>query len=838
MYSFEYPAGMTVGRVCFEISLKPFRELNEAYIRRKCIELFEQWKALLLKANAVSVLLWAGDGSEILDYRGNLDDEIEWCKYLGQAVQPDPPPAYDPDRKGLHGRPRHYMENPPMITYRDLRLIIAVLKQTGKESTGFDVSVGATFDPGPEFTRSGFKYRRHTEILSGVIGGEYGHDASKAYGKNWVHCTASLASDDTGYAAYPHGIPDNLPFGTFLGAQYRELASAVGYDYIWFSNGFGYSRDSWSWTGECFDGVAFSTGKGKAAREAILRFWNNFTEACPGVRIETRGSNLSTGMDISAHGTPLDKIYGFLPITPPNSPWAALDARFGLELAGYMSHIAVDCREGYLFRYYIHDPWWINSPWFDRFNRCPHDIYMPLSVARLDENLNVTQPYGINFLTADDSFGEMPWRCPTETIPYIMDAFSHYPDAPGPLTWVYPFDHYHKIGYSDERAGEVLFGDWFVSGALDSGMPLNTVIADRFFPGAAEKLAGRSIIVSIVPDAGSALEAAIMKALDMGGDVLLYGPAGHASDSLLSLLGIERSPAALEGVFSMESKLASDHAANGIFSGTLVHSALLSGGGLDMTAAGKTEACVLANSPEGVRAYCMFGKALSGRLAWVRGSFIAPGDPDARLPSAFSPSEHVMPGFYLRAILERFGITICFDKNSPDDACPIMLYSENGGALYITGYAPDTTGRMKLSLPDGAPVMTGTECIVEGSIAEYAQPRWWHNECRTFVRQAACGRISNIVRPSVFPGVDRRIYLTGLIDADVTFRTAPGTKARMVATASAARGDDDAAKETNVTIEELDGGRMLARHITGTLMICWGAGDSCPVIPLEWSGLN
>ena len=126
-----------------------------------------------------------------------------------------------------------------------------------------------------------------------------------------------------------------------------------------------------------------------------------------------------------------------------------------------MSHIAETPSEGYLFRYYTHDPWWINSPWFDRYNRQPHDIYLPLSVARLDENLRVMQPYGINFLTADDSFGNLPRRCPVEVIPHLLDAYSHYPDSAGPVTWVYPFEQYHKIGFKD-RAGEVLL----VTGSL------------------------------------------------------------------------------------------------------------------------------------------------------------------------------------------------------------------------------------------------------------------------------------------------------------------------------------------------------------------------------------
>ena len=28
-------------------------------------------------------MLWTADGSEILDYRGRLDDRVEWARYIG-----------------------------------------------------------------------------------------------------------------------------------------------------------------------------------------------------------------------------------------------------------------------------------------------------------------------------------------------------------------------------------------------------------------------------------------------------------------------------------------------------------------------------------------------------------------------------------------------------------------------------------------------------------------------------------------------------------------------------------------------------------------------------------
>jgi hypothetical protein len=816
MYGFDYPERMNVGRVCLEMSLKPFKSMEQAEIEKVCIELFDQWKELLLRAKGCAVMLWVGDGSEILEYNRDMKEPLEWGRYLGLANPPMNPGTWDPRRMGLHSTPRYYTGEPAVITYGDLRRITGALKTAGEKYTGFPAAVGATFDPGPEFAVSPFKFQRHREISEK-------HMADLTASAGWVHCTAVLHGEARPYAAFPQGIPEGLPLGTFLGAQYKIFAEDLGFDYIWFSNGFGFSRDSWSWTGECFDGGAFLPGAAERVSGQILEFWNLFTQACPGVRIETRGSNLSTGMDIAAHGSPLSSIYPFLPFAPPNSPWAALDAQFGLELAGYMSHIAETPPEGFLFRYYTHDPWWVNSPWFDRYNRQPHDIYLPLAVARLDENLRVTPPYGVNFLTADDSFGNMPRRCPVEVIPHILEAYSHYPDRPGPVTWVYPFAQYHRIGRDSGRAGEVLFGDWFIKSGLDAGMPLNTVISDTNFLGAQEKLSGRTVLVLPVPDGGSPIEGAVLGALSNRADILLYGPVDHASGELLSLLGL-RTGDPKEGDFTISSALPGDRVLHGTASKVLRHRALVSGGGLNTFFTGGAELAVSAAGEGRDYAYAVFNSgARGGRLAWVRGSFPAHDNAEQRLPKDFEAGEFFPPGSLLREILVKFGISLNFTRYDVNDRPPMALYSVNGNACYITGYAPDTTCSMRLSLPDGAPVMTGTDCIIRDSTAEYTLNRWWHNECRTFVRQKAESKVSNIVRPSVFPGIDRRMYLTGLIDAEVVFRKAPGGQPRLVQFPSGCgHGDSDKFLETNTTYEELSGDRLLVRGVSGSLMIAWG----------------
>lgn len=56
--------------ITLELSLKPFKQTDEVYIRRVCTGIFEQWRALLKDRKTISIMLWASDGSEMLDYAG------------------------------------------------------------------------------------------------------------------------------------------------------------------------------------------------------------------------------------------------------------------------------------------------------------------------------------------------------------------------------------------------------------------------------------------------------------------------------------------------------------------------------------------------------------------------------------------------------------------------------------------------------------------------------------------------------------------------------------------------------------------------------------------------
>jgi len=270
--------GRAFERVTFEMSPKPFRQMDEAYVRNVCGDLFRQWSALIRRVDAVAVMLWTADGSEILDYRGRMSDEVEWARYIGIANRPEKAPGDDPERRGLHSVPHLYMDNPPKMTYGTLAMIVRTLKQVGREVTGKPIYVGATFDPGPEFANSKFKYVRHPEIAN---------DNTMGRG-TFVTCVTRLHADNVAYAAFPKGTTEGMSLGTFLGGQSQHFLSDMGFDYLWLSNGFGFAVSPWAVKGPLFDGTQFDVAKAPELRDAIIGFWKDFRKEGPKIPLETR----------------------------------------------------------------------------------------------------------------------------------------------------------------------------------------------------------------------------------------------------------------------------------------------------------------------------------------------------------------------------------------------------------------------------------------------------------------------------------------------------------------------------------------------------------------------
>ena len=198
-----------------------------------------------------------------------------------------------------------------------------------------------------------------------------------------------------------------------------------------------------------------------------MLFLKYFREACPDVPVHTRGTNYSVGIDYATDGVPLYDIYngGFNITPPPNSPWAAINDDIGIEILGQLTRNCEIPENDYMFRYYLHDIWWMNSPWYDRYEENPYDIYIPMALSRIDEAGKTQSPTMMNILAIDNSFGNMPENCVNEVIPHFLKAEKNAPDEPAPLVLVYPVREYTTD--KGEMLSEMYFGDGFIQKALN-----------------------------------------------------------------------------------------------------------------------------------------------------------------------------------------------------------------------------------------------------------------------------------------------------------------------------------------------------------------------------------
>lgn len=755
-----YYEGENFNNITIEMSLKPFKENTPEYIRNVCRIAFEQWKPLLNHADTVSVLLWTSDGSEILEYSGELTQELEWAKYAGNPNASHPVNS-GPKELTLHQRAYTYLDNPPSFTYGNLKNIIQIIKEEGRKVTGKVIRVGETFDPGPEFAISKFKYKLHPEICMAHTMGA----------TSFVCCYATLNADTLSYAAYPKGIPEGTVFGTFFGQQSQIFLKEMGFDYLWLSNGFGFGLEPWNTVGAIFDGKNFNNERIGEIHDKIINFWVAFRKECPDIPVETRGTNLSTGIDLARDGVDLKSIYngGYNILPPPNSPWAALNGDFGLELVGYMSHIAEIPDERYMFRYYTHDPWWVNSPWLDRYGRQPHDIYLPMSVSRINSQGKVCLPTTLTFLSIDNTYGDMPEQVPEEVIPHILQGRRFSPDQAGPIVWLYPFDEYHQWAFNNsENLPEVFYGDWFIRQALNEGFPINTVTTTTIFSGLMSKhdssLKG-SILVSIVPEKGSVLEKDLINFVKNGGNLIVYGPVQRASNEFLDFINMEKVEP-VSGTFSLRLSLPFD---SGDYPRLLKHDDLFSAGGIETVikkASSQSRSLAQATIKGKKRDVVVYSKAPEwggGSVCYVRATNSASYKGGALL-TPDDRNEYFLGGSLMRYALKAFGYSISYDKPNKGIASPVNVISRNRNGFIFSGYVPNQTVSQSFILPKGAPIFTGMETILSNGEAHYSLPKSWNKECRIFVRQKE-GMITCWEIPPVEFGIKRKIGVSGLKDA-------------------------------------------------------------------------
>ncbi|MDD5596392.1 MAG: hypothetical protein PHV82_00520 [Victivallaceae bacterium] len=767
---------MKLENITLEMSLKPFWNPERENCKKICVEMFRQWGPLCRHSDKVSVMLWIGDGSEILEYRGKPEDKFDWGRYLG-CINREPTEErlkLDPKCLQLHTKGRLYREDAPDFDYAFLKELIEIIKSVGYKYLKKDILVGATFDPGPEFAKSSFKYERHPEACSASFGG----------GRNdVVSCSAVLKKDSFAYAAFPAGIQDGTPFGLFFGRQAKAFLDDLDFDFIWFSNGFGFGISPWNYKGALFDGEKYFPEKAIEAKNVMLEFWKLFKEECPDYPVYVRGTNMSAGIDIASDGIPLKEMYkgGYMAIPPVNSPWSALNMDFGLEFAGWMSHIAELPKESFCFRFYTHDPWWVNSPWLERYEREPSDIYLPMAGSRIRQDGKVQTASLINFLTVDNSWGEMPEQVPNEVIPHVMEAFRHAPDEAGPLVWIYPFDEYHEWIMPDNgRIDEVMFGDLFVRDVINRGLALNTVCSVGNYIENKERdqlfLKGR-VLISPIPDADSIWEKYLLRHVEQGGGVLLYGPLRHTGKAIRDLLEVDFDKP-LGGKMTIElnedlKSLVENFAPKWNFE----HDPVISGGGIEETGGRNVLATACKNGQK--RVYATEAKWGKGRIAWLRGSvsmFCMKNPPEkiAEFRNLPKESETFYPERLFTALLDCFAWRTTFHREGERHREPLMTIHRNNNAFYFSGINHSLAVEVELASPFGAPIMAGLEQVLKKGSSFYRFPRTWHHECRIFAVQENESIVSCRENNVRLRGVNWTFRLNGLDNAELKIFPFPG----------------------------------------------------------------
>ena len=737
--------------ITLELSAKAFSDNTTETLYTVCRKLFKQYEPLTRTADRLSVLLWLADGSEILEYQGRMDQPFEWACWIGTAS----PESIDPEdrrdlSRSLSHHPLPYRPDPEPRTCGWIKKLISVLRETAERP----IRIGATFDPGPEFAYSPFRLKKHPEINRKLMG----------FNSCFIHVNSRLHADSHAYAGFPDGIAEGTHFGTFLGRQFRHYAGDLGFDYLWLSNGIGFGFETWRIQGALFDGHRYSPENIAKNQVGLCEFWSDLRNEVGDLEIQTRGSNLTAGVEMGSDAAPIRDIYReYKPVAPVNSPWAAINYDVGVELAGYMSHVAEPPTDRMPFRYYIHDPWWLNSPWLDRYEREPWDIYLPLSIAALGPDGEIRTADSISIFSADNSRGEMPDKVPREVLPHLLEAAESAPDDSGPLIWLYCFDEYHDLVFGNEPHPEAPLGeDLFISSAIQEGLPLNTVISSRSFMRKFPPL--DRILIAPLSGMRGALVERMLAYLELGARVVFYGAARMADSRILKRLGIALSNRSTEGVVELKINRPGDTLLTGRFASTVRVRSQVCCGPLCEIADGCE---VLASGAGHVLA------ARNGNLMFLR-SIVPHADPNAGcVIRPASTCEYPYPRLF-RQLLAEFGFRLEQEFHHPEQPGTSLCVSRHAGACRFSVFCPDTTVKSRIRFPLGVPVPMGMNVLIENDCGTIQWERSTHRECRFFVDRCEDSVVTAREEILGYPDHQRHIQLTGLKNASVNVLTPSG----------------------------------------------------------------
>jgi hypothetical protein len=657
-----------------------------------------------------------------------------------------------------------------MVTYADLKRIIQALRETAKEMYGKEIWVGDTIDAGPEFVESEFKFERHPELLKGGPKSEFPKSLA------FLCCYAEMNGDKFPYATFRKGIPQGTPFGTFLGRQFESLASTVGFDYVWFSNGFGLTHYAWNYLGEIFDGRESHPERAPENIKKFVSFWENFRAECPKRPIEIRGTNFSIGMDAATHGIDIREIYrvGGLHNPSPNPPWGS--SNLGLEMVSHLSRISSTPQRSFPFRYYINDSWFAVVPWADYYNREAFDVYCPMSASRINASGKVETPTDMDLMTVNTGFGELITTQASEVEPHLRRAFDIAPDEAGPLVWIYPFTEYSdELHRPSAQTQKAFFGDWFVARSITGGLPLNTVTTTDNFTKLSKKsdTFGGRVIIAPAPAAHWNYADSILEHVKKGGEAIIYGSLHDAPKNLLDALNIAIDDP-IEGDLDITLQMKEDTYTAKPPKRPLRHPALQNDGGVTEVLADKsdkaTQVRATVSSKGKRRVYAVVREARNwkgGKLAWIRGTLPFEAKADSLEPVMFKADEVADASPWMRYLLSDFNIDIRNIRRSISNKPNYLFAARSRGSYFFNGHSPDTTVDIQLRFPEGAPIFCERQTFVANSTATYHLDRTSNFECQAFLQQTAESLVSH-KEGSTTPETSRNFTLHGLIDGTLT----------------------------------------------------------------------
>ena len=767
-------------RGTLEFGPKVLFRKDDAFLDGLFAELFRSYRQLLKHCEAVSLLFWLGDGTDILQYDGSPGQPVSWARWQGFAH-----PVGEPRRE-----PVLYTDHPVELCVADIRRIVAAARRACAGVLGKPLSFILPFDPGSEFTEAPFRYERHPEIL---LRSESGATV------RCIDAISRLHADSARFAGYPGGIPEGTPFGEFLGRQARAYFADVGADALWFSNSFGFGRSPYAsgGTGQFFDGDKFMPDGNRAVRDEIVAFWEAFRRECPDVPVLCRGTDFTVGMNLVNHASAYRALYDgnrFGIVPPPNTPWPALNRNHGLALAGFLTQNAPFPGTSLPLRFYATDQWFCNNPWLDRWDRSPHDIYLTASLCKFAPDGGLCAFDRVQVMGVDGSWGEMPSEIADEVVPHLKRAAALRPDAPPPLVWVYPFDEADGMVFGDRPTPDIPFGgDLSIIGAFHHAFPLSGIVTtanlSAALRAAAPSLSG-SIFVTPAPVPGSEAEGLLLRHLADGGSLLCYGTLRHASATWLSALGLATGAAPLDGEFTVVGDVA------GAPSRHFLHDAVIGQGGLVETAVGAT---VLAEAmaPSGQRRVLA---AVNGRAAWTRGGTSADRS-RLRFREVASRDETACfaPERLFVVALGALGWLVRQESGLAPDPVEFLVARNRGGFVFA-GHSFDDDAALRIRAPWGAPVPlarrvrlvdapAGPTGTVRPATASRIPVRgWFHDEVRVFVRQRD-GVVGCRSQPVVAKELHRRWLVEGLERADVRFYADPCRRPVFYRSASNEYGD-------------------------------------------------